>query len=182
MHRHPWRWKASPAFISTACWVPVQRHRERLETHRTHLRSINRHQWQLDAPARAISEQDADSRSRTQVFAPELKRTAGRSVREQAAFHPNATQFTLHLGLCRYSGSGARACDRQPEYLLYQQHISNEDCPAAGTWHGHQPDRVRRQWRDLISGYGTAIRATGSIELQPYCRPYGSPTSPRLPA
>ncbi|MFL0797542.1 MAG: sugar phosphorylase [Cellvibrionaceae bacterium] len=57
-----------------------------------HNRSINRHQWQYDELKAAL---DGNS-SHAKVFA-ELKRLI--QLRgQQAAFHPNATQFTLHLG------------------------------------------------------------------------------------
>ena len=58
-----------------------------------HNRAINRHQWDLSALQDAL--EDTDSHH-AQVFA-ELKNLL--TIRKgQPAFHPNATQFTLHLG------------------------------------------------------------------------------------
>jgi len=56
-------------------------------------RAINRHQWDVDLLEAQLD--DADS-SHARVFA-ELNRLICLRSR-QSAFHPNATQFTLHLG------------------------------------------------------------------------------------
>lgn len=58
-----------------------------------HNRAINRHQWDLTSLHNAL-EDTSDHHSR--VFS-ELKRIMS-IRRHQPAFHPNATQFTLHLG------------------------------------------------------------------------------------
>lgn len=56
-------------------------------------RSINRHQWQFDALIKKLD----DSESHHHKIFYELKRRI--SIRKkQIAFHPNATQLTLHLG------------------------------------------------------------------------------------
>jgi sucrose phosphorylase len=65
-----------------------------------HNRSINRHQWQYDElEALLINEvppSEGKSSHHKKVFS-ELKRLL--AIRQQQkAFHPNATQFTLHLG------------------------------------------------------------------------------------
>jgi sucrose phosphorylase len=58
-----------------------------------HNRSINRHQWQYDELNELLS---TDSSHHKQVFS-ELKSLL--AIRQkQKAFHPNAPQFTLHLG------------------------------------------------------------------------------------
>lgn len=57
-------------------------------------RSINRHVWEADTLDSELA--DVDSRT-ARVFA-ELKRLLG-IRRRQSAFHPNAVQFTMHLGL-----------------------------------------------------------------------------------
>src|SRR5690554_5390591 len=57
-------------------------------------RSINRGQWQLDTAEAAL----ADPLSHHSKAFTELKRLIA-IRRSQPAFHPNATQFTLHLGL-----------------------------------------------------------------------------------
>lgn len=66
---------------------------ERIE-HTGRFRSINRSQCQLDELEEAL----ADTRSHHHKAYRELKRLIA-IRRAQSAFHPNATQFTLHLGL-----------------------------------------------------------------------------------
>lgn len=56
-------------------------------------RSINRHRWNEDALYAALSDKDSQH---ARVFSRLKNITKIR--RSQAAFHPNATQFTLHLG------------------------------------------------------------------------------------
>lgn len=65
---------------------------ERLEAH-GHNRAINRHQWQESELENAL----ADPHSHHHVVLNRLRRLI-QLRREQPAFHPNATQFTLHLG------------------------------------------------------------------------------------
>ncbi|MEH6549965.1 MAG: sugar phosphorylase [Pseudomonadales bacterium] len=65
---------------------------KRLE-HTGHNRAINRHQWNYDA----LQQELADDASRHSKIFTEIKRLL--KIRAgQEAFHPNATQFTLHLG------------------------------------------------------------------------------------
>ena len=58
-----------------------------------HNRSINRHQWDLDSLNSVL---DEPSSIHARIFKGILRLIAIR--RRQPAFHPNATQFTLHLG------------------------------------------------------------------------------------
>ncbi|NQX87642.1 MAG: alpha-amylase, partial [Halioglobus sp.] len=61
-------------------------------------RAINRHQWALDDLTRELG----DARSHhARVFSRLKSLLATRA--KQAAFHPNATQFTLHLGTALFS-------------------------------------------------------------------------------
>jgi sucrose phosphorylase len=59
-----------------------------------HNRSINRHRWHVDALEEALADQNLHH---GKVLAS-LKSLLKTRI-EQSAFHPNATQFTLHLGL-----------------------------------------------------------------------------------
>lgn len=79
---------------------------QRME-HAGHNRSINRHQWQYDELEALLGDDEINSsksggkqfnKSRHhKVVFTELKRLL--AIRQQQkAFHPNATQFTLHLG------------------------------------------------------------------------------------
>lgn len=73
-------------------FLGTQNDHERVE--RTgHKRAINRHQWDYHELERRLSDPDT---AHAQVFTAIKKLLAIRS--RQAAFHPNATQFTLHLG------------------------------------------------------------------------------------
>ena len=58
-----------------------------------HNRSINRHQWDLDSLNSVL---DEPSSIHARIFKGILRLISIR--RRQPAFHPNATQFTLHLG------------------------------------------------------------------------------------
>ncbi|HAQ99327.1 MAG TPA: alpha-amylase, partial [Verrucomicrobiales bacterium] len=58
-----------------------------------HNRSINRHQWDLDSLNSVL---DEPSSIHARIFKGILRVISIR--RRQPAFHPNATQFTLHLG------------------------------------------------------------------------------------
>lgn len=61
--------------------------------HTQHNRSINRHRWELSALEEALSESHS---SHSQVYSGITELLNIR--KKQPAFHPNATQFTLHLG------------------------------------------------------------------------------------
>ena len=61
--------------------------------HTGHNRSINRHQWQYDELETLLM---TDATHHKVVFSKLKKLLAIRQ--QQKAFHPNATQFTLHLG------------------------------------------------------------------------------------
>lgn len=58
-----------------------------------HFRSINRHQWDYVQVEHELSLEDSSHR----IVFERMKRLL-RIRSQQAAFHPNATQFTLHLG------------------------------------------------------------------------------------
>ncbi|WP_373002341.1 sugar phosphorylase [Marinobacter sp.] len=129
---------------------------ERVE-HTGRLRSINRSQWQLED----LEQKLADPLSHHSKAFGELKRLIA-IRRKQPAFHPNATQFTLHLGLQLFGFW--RQSMRRDQSIFCIHNISDEvqqvalsDINLIGTDH----------WQDLISGM-TIDDLSGSITLKPY--------------
>ncbi|SHK82182.1 sucrose phosphorylase [Marinobacter antarcticus] len=129
---------------------------ERVE-HTGRLRSINRSQWQL-----ADLERELDNPlSHHSKAYRELKRLIA-IRRRQSAFHPNATQFTLHLGLKLFGFW--RQSTRRDQSIFCIHNISDEvqqvalsDINLIGTDH----------WLDLIAGT-TIDDLSGCITLKPY--------------
>lgn len=82
--------------------------------------------------------------------------------RKQPAFHPNATQFTLHLGL-KIFGFWRQSMRRdQSIFCIHNitdevQQVALADINLIGTDH----------WRDLISGL-EIDDLSGSLTLKPY--------------
>ncbi len=120
-------------------------------------RSINRHQWNYPELESLLAREDT---THAQVF----RRLKGLlAIRQkQAAFHPNATQFTLHLGdaIC---GFWRQSMDRR-QSIFCISNISAEVIPLAlsdinliGT----------DDWVDLISGAHFQTREE-VVDLQPY--------------
>ncbi|WP_439100658.1 sugar phosphorylase [Congregibacter sp.] len=105
-------------------------------------RAINRHQWQLeDLEARLA---DAGS-EHAQVFKGIMNLLAIRQ--NQSAFHPNATQFTLHLGATLF-GFWRQSSDRR-QSIFCITNVSNEAeyLPLSDI------NLIEAQdWSDLISG------------------------------
>ncbi len=121
------------------------------------LRSINRSQWQLDKLEQAL----ADPLTHHSKAFHGLKRLIA-IRRKQPAFHPNATQFTLHLGLQLFGFW--RQSMRRDQSIFCIHNVSNEiqqvalsDINLIGT----------DEWVDLISGM-TIDDQSGSITLKPY--------------
>ncbi|TXS91305.1 alpha-amylase [Parahaliea maris] len=122
-----------------------------------HARSINRHQWNLDLLQEAL--EDTQS-SHSRVFSRLKALLATR--RRQAAFHPNATQFTLHLGSA-ILGFWRQSMDRRQSVFC----ISNISPQP-------QPLNLRdinlidaHQWQDLIGGEVYESHDQ-QLELRPY--------------
>ncbi|MDX1635505.1 MAG: alpha-amylase family glycosyl hydrolase [Marinobacter sp.] len=129
---------------------------ERLE-HTGRLRSINRAQWQLDRLEAELANPLSHHR---EVFI-QLRRLID-IRRRQPAFHPNATQFTLHLGLQIFGFW--RQSVRRDQSIFCINNISDEvrqvaltDINLIGT----------DDWRDLISGEAVE-ELSGSLTLKPY--------------
>lgn len=120
-------------------------------------RSINRSQWNLDA-----LEQELENplSHHSQVFEQLKKLIALR--RQQPAFHPNAAQFTLHLGL-KIFGFWRQAMDsEQSIFCIFNitdevQQLAVADINLIGT----------ERWQDLISGLEVED-LSGSLTLKPY--------------
>ncbi len=122
-----------------------------------HNRAINRHQWDYKA---LQSELNDESSTHHQVY-NSLKSLF--NIRcNQSAFHPNATQFTLHLG-SQLFGFWRQSMDRE-QSIFCVSNISNQlqplemsDLNLIDTEH----------WFDLISGE-TFDEKHHIIELAPY--------------
>lgn len=129
---------------------------DRME-HTGRLRSINRGQWQLD---RLEAELANPLSHYSQVFSQLRRLIAIR--RHQSAFHPNATQFTLHLGL-QIFGFWRQSMRRdQSVFCIHNisselQQVALSDINLIGT----------DQWVDLISGV-QLDDLSGSLTLKPY--------------
>lgn len=122
-----------------------------------HYRAINRHQWDYEQLESLL----ADGQSHySEVFGRIKALLAIR--REQSAFHPNATQFTLHLGSALF-GFWRQSIDRR-QSIFCINNVSNHAIPLAlsdinliGT----------DEWVDLISGKHFHSRHE-VVDLQPY--------------
>ena len=122
-----------------------------------HKRSINRHQWDYDV----LHSELTDPTSIHFQVSDRLKKLIN-IRKEQPAFHPNATQFTLHMG-AKLFGFWRQSMDRrQSIFCIYN--IS--DTP--------QPLRlaelnlvVTDNWWDLISEY-VFDESTDIITVEPY--------------
>ena len=125
--------------------------------HTGRLRSINRSQWDLETLEREL---DNPISRHNQVF-HQLKRLIA-IRRKQPALHPNATQFTLHLGL-KIFGFWRQSMRRdQSIFCIHNitdevQQVALADINLIGTDH----------WRDLISGL-EIDDLSGSLTLKPY--------------
>ncbi len=125
--------------------------------HSGHNRAINRHQWCYDTLE--VQLQTPDS-SHAQVFSA-LKRLL--IIRKkQPAFHPNATQFTLHLGETIF-GFWRQSRDRSQSIFC----ISNISCEPQPLQMSDINLIATDAWCDLISGEqlpeGDAV-----LTLEPY--------------
>ena len=120
-------------------------------------RSINRSQWEL-----STLEQELGNRFSHHSKAFEQIKSMIAIRRQQPAFHPNATQFTLHLGL-KVFGFWRQSTRRdQSIFCIHNitdeaQQIALSDINLIGTDH----------WRDLLSDL-IVDDLGGSITLKPY--------------
>ena len=123
----------------------------------SHNRAINRHVWDADKLEEKLTDEFSHH---NQVF-NELKRII--TIRKkQKAFHPNATQFTLHLG-DEIFGFWRQSSDRsQSVFCIFnmtadQQQLNLADINLIET----------DNWQDLLAGerYSTI---TDSVLMKPY--------------
>lgn len=122
-----------------------------------HNRAINRHQWQLDQ----IEQKIYSNLSNTCQVLKQLKQLI--SIRQlQHAFHPNATQFTLHLGDSIFAFWRQSIDRRQSIFCL--NNITNE---IQTVLLSSINLIVTDNWYDLITG--TKIQSDyHEISLSPY--------------
>jgi sucrose phosphorylase len=122
-----------------------------------HNRAINRHQW--DYPVLEARLENKDS-SESQVFGG-LKQLL-EIRRQQSAFHPNATQFTLHLGN-KLFGFWRQSIDRQQSIFC----VSNISDSVQSLNLSDINLIDNENWTDLISDLSCNQRMQ-AIEMQPY--------------
>ena len=122
-----------------------------------HQRAINRHQWDCDVLEAILAREDSTHR----IVLDRLK-TLLALRRRQRAFHPNATQFTLHLGSALF-GFWRQSLDRRQSIFCISnispqpQRLALSDINLTDT----------EQWQDLIGT--TLYEGRGEVlELQPY--------------
>ena len=121
-----------------------------------HNRSINRHQWQYDELEGLLEEKSHHKK----VFT-ELKRLL--AIRQQQkAFHPNATQFTLHLGDSIFA-YWRQSHDRKQSIFC----ISNISDVAQEFMLSDINLVSTDDWHDLISG-AEMTRQDMLVQLTPY--------------
>ena len=125
-----------------------------------HNRAINRHRWHYPD---LMAQLDDPSSTHSRVFTAMTENLKKRS--KQAAFHPNATQFTLQLGE-RFFGFWRQSMDRaQSIFAIHNLTNETASIPVISL------NLIGGEtWRDLISGESIA-ETGGEIEFAPYqCR------------
>ncbi|MFV1873984.1 MAG: alpha-amylase family glycosyl hydrolase [Oleiphilus sp.] len=134
--------------------------------HRGHNRAINRHQWHYPSLELALNDPE---NHHAQVFS-QLKHLLG-IRQQQAAFHPNAVQFTQHLGegIVAFSRQSlAQENTATPELTQHIFCISNilakEQVLSVSSI-----NLIHEQsWQDLISGQHISQEDGETITLAPY--------------
>lgn len=121
-------------------------------------RAINRHQWDFDELGMRL--EDPESRQSLALSRLGQLLTLRRA---QAAFHPNATQFTLHLK-AELFGFWRQSSDRKQSIFC----ISNVSMWAVNLRLAELNLVLTDQWHDLISGEVFDDHHNASIELAPY--------------
>ncbi len=120
-------------------------------------RSINRHRWQNELLIDALKD---NTKHHNQVLATLNKLLAIRI--KQPAFHPNATQFTLHLGLQLF-GFWRQSQDRKQSIFC----VSNVTDKPLSLPLSELNLIVNESWYELISNT-EVTNLTEEIELAPY--------------
>ena len=122
-----------------------------------HYRAINRHQWDYDALTEHLAQPDS---SHSQVFSRIKRLLAIR--RRQPAFHPNATQFTLHLGSGLF-GFWRQSMDRRQSVFCISNVTAQVQLLALEAINLIDTE----EWVDLI-GAEEFVSRDQVVELQPY--------------
>ncbi len=129
---------------------------ERLEKTKRN-RTINRHRWQFEDISEAL---DNANNQHSRVY--HRLRSLIKVRLNQAAFHPNATQFTLHLG-DEIFGFWRQSMDRR-QSIFCVSNISLNTLPLSLS----DINLISTEnWRDLISGESLSD-IDGTFELKPY--------------
>lgn len=120
-------------------------------------RAINRHRWDYDALKSKLSDPDEQH----SIVLASMKRLIDIRIK-QAAFHPNATQFTLHLGLQLF-GFWRQSQDRKQNIFCISNITDNNiELPL-----NELNLIITDSWFELISG--EEIKSLDEIiNLQPY--------------
>ncbi len=122
-----------------------------------HNRSINRHRWDYDA----LKEKLADPESPQSKVFGELRRRISIRI-SQPAFHPNATQFTLHLGSALF-GFWRQSIDRSQSLFCISNMTDQEQELEL-----HNINLINgEEWKDLLSGE-MITSASDALRLSPY--------------
>ena len=122
-----------------------------------HNRAINRHQWQYEELVNRITD---ENQTEYQVYNELVKLLDIR--RNQVAFHPNATQFTLHLG-DRIFGYWRQSIDREQSIFC----VSNISKSKQTLFLADINLIDNQNWCDLISGENFSDRDS-FVALAPY--------------
>jgi len=118
-------------------------------------RAVNRHQWDYDELMTVLDDPETHH---ARVFEAIMRLLSIRQC--QAAFHPNATQFTLHLGNQLF-GYWRQSADRR-QSIFCISNISSEP----QTMHLSDINLIEaQQWSDLISGENCE---SNELVLAPY--------------
>ena len=122
-----------------------------------HSRSINRHSWDYNELKKKLAEPS----SQHSIVLSELRRLI--DIRTgQPAFHPNATQFTLHLP-SELFGFWRQSIDRS-QSIFSISNITDQEQELSF----HNINLISgEEWKDLISGYHLKDAGDKMI-LQPY--------------
>ena len=120
-------------------------------------RSVNRHRWDYEELQQKLS----DSENHHHVVLAELKNLLDIRIK-QPAFHPNATQFTLHLGLQLF-GFWRQSQDRK-QSIFCVSNINNEEMVFAVN---SLNLIMSEDWVDLLTG-NIIDMDTESLTLAPY--------------
>lgn len=119
-------------------------------------RSINRHVWTEEELRRAMQDENLHHR---RIFERLTRLIAIRSA--QPAFHPNATQFTMHLG-SRIFGFWRQSLDHSQSIVCLFNVTREQQCVPVS-----EVNLGDGQWRDLVAG-GDYSDQTDIIVLEPY--------------